>query len=798
MGITQGMGARVQRVEDDRYLQGRTSFIDSLQLPRMLSVAFIRSPYAHAKLLSLDVDEAQNMPGVHHVMTNTEANELCLPIRADRDSFEPYFYYHAVDYPVMANQKIRYVGEILAAVVADDRYKAEDAAELVFPDVDILPVVAGVEAAMADDAPLVHDELGHNRHYFSQRPSPEVDDAMANAHVVVKNTYRTNRHCASPMETRAVVANYNRADDRLEVWTSSQMPHMVRTKLSDFLNFPEHKIRVVAPDVGGGFGLKCHIFPEEVILAALALKLKRPVKWIEDRQENYIGAFHAKDEVINLAMSFDSEGLITGIDASFHADGGAYTSFPFTPVAEPSMASSAVSGPYKVPAIKTEALAAYTNKSSLSVCRGVGLPIVNYALEHSIDEAADQLGLDPAEIRRRNLVSAGDFPFRAPTGATFDSGDPVASLDQVLEVIGYESLREEQKVAAAEGRYLGIGISSMMETTTYGKDIMSPMGKSEYVAVYETATLRVDPDGGLTLSVATHSHGQSHATTYRQLVAGVIGCDIDDIRFVQGDTDQTPYGSGTWGSRSAVSAGGAVLKAATQVRDKAMRFAAHMLEAAEEDVTLTDEGEFALSGAPTMKLSLAEIARAAVYHTVIPPGEDAGLEATASHAPDSPYTVATHVAVVEVDADTGKVDVLRYAVSEDCGRMINPMVVEGQVMGGVVQGIGSVMFEHLIYDEDCQMVTATMADYLMPTAPEMPNVEIAHMETPSPISEGGIKGMGEGGAVAPYGAVCNAVSDALKQIDRWQPITQLPITPQRVFEMLHTDSLQKESDDGKT
>ncbi len=784
MGITQGMGARVQRVEDERYLTGRTAFIDGMALPRMQSVAFVRAEVAHARLLGVDAEAAIACPGVSRVMTGAEANALCRPIRADRGGPSgKRRRYAPTDYPVMAGDRIRYVGEIVAAVVADDRYLAEDAAETMEIAVEPLPAVLDVEQALAPGAPLVHEELDDNRHHYTRLENGEVSAAFSGAHRVVRSSLRTNRLCASPMETRAVLAHPD-ADGRLVVHTSSQMPHMVRTKLADLLGLPERQIRVVAPDVGGGFGLKCHIFPEELMVAALALQLRRPVKWIEARRENYMAGFHARQERIEFALALGEDGAIDAIDAAFHADGGAYTSFPFTPTAEPTMAASTCTGPYRVRKLRTEAVTAYTNKSTLSVCRGVGLPIVGYALEHSIDRAADALGLDPAELRRRNLLRGEDFPYGTPNFTMYDSGSPLESLEQALALMDYEKLRAEQAQALADGRYLGIGIASMIETTTYGQDLLAPFGKSDNVALHESARLRIEPDGGITLAVGTHSHGQAHATTFAQIVAGVLGCDVADIRFVQGDTDSTPYGSGTWGSRSAVAGGGAVLKAAQRIRGQAVQVAAHLLQVPAAEVEVADDGRFVRKGSKDPGLTRAEVARAALYETNLPLGLDAGLETTASVTPRSPYTIATHIAVVEVDPATGRVDVLKYGVSEDCGPMINPMVVEGQIAGGVVQGIGAALLEQHIYDDSGQLATASMADYRLPTAPFVPRIAMAHMETPSPHSESGIKGMGEGGAVGPVGAVPNAVSDALKPLIGWQPVTELPITPERVHDML--------------
>ncbi len=784
MSITQGMGARVLRVEDDHYLMGHTNFIDGMVLPDMLAVAFLRSNDAHARIRSVDVENALAQPGVACVMTAEEANALCKPIRADRTGEEEQGGYHPTDYPVMARDKIRYVGEIIAAVVADDRYLAEDALEHIVLETEPLEAVASIGQALRDGAPLVHEELGNNIHYQGGLEFGDVDEAFERAHLVVEAELKTDRQCASPMEGRAVLARYDRSEDRLTVWSSTQMPHLVRTKIAELLEYPEHKLRVVAPDVGGGFGLKCHIFPEELIVPALALRLQRPVKWLEDRRENYLAGFHAKDEAIKVAIALDADGVIQAMDATFVNDGGAYTSYPFTPSAEPAMATWTLPGPYRNRTYRAKAVTLYTNKSTHAVCRGVGQPISSYAVEHTLDLAAHKLGLDPVELRRRNLLTREDFPYTLPIGLSYDSASPIESLDQALELVDYEGFREEQAAARQQERYLGIGIAPMIELTVFGHDLLAPGGLNQNITLYESAHIRVDPDGGITLSVGTHSHGQGHATTFAQLVASELACPLDKIRFVDGDTDQTPYGSGTWGSRGAVAGGGAVLRASREIKEKALLVAAHLLEVRPEDVSLTDDGTFEPRGAPTRAVSWNEVARAAVRDTNLPPGVDAGLEVTASYTARTVYSYATHIVTVEVDPGTGQVTLLRYIVSEDCGRMINPMVVDGQVMGGVVQGLGSALLEQHCYDEYGQLMTATMMDYLLPTAPEMPPFTIGHMETESPWTEGGIKGMGEGGSIAALPAVANAVSDALSPLCGWRLMDELPITPERVFRAL--------------
>ncbi|MEE9254447.1 MAG: molybdopterin cofactor-binding domain-containing protein, partial [Pseudomonadales bacterium] len=655
---------------------------------------------------------------------------------------------------------------------------------LVAVNTEPLPAVVNIEGALAEDAPLLHEGWEDNRLYQANMQSGEVDAAFAEADLVVEAEYETNRHCAASLEGRAVLAAFDAVSKRLTVWSSTQIPHMIRTKLAELLDFPERNLRVIAPDVGGGFGLKCHIFPEELIIAALALELGRPVKWVEDRREHYTASLHAKEESVKVSIALNRNGEIRGLDARFASDAGAYAGFPFTPSSEPSMAAMACVGPYKIRAVRTEAMAVCTNKSTSSVCRGVGLPISVFAVEHTLDKAAAELGIDPVELRRRNLLARDDFPYVTPYGARYDSGSPRESLEQVAELIDCDEFRREQASAREEGHYLGIGFASMIELTTFGRDVMAGGGWGKNVTTHDAAYVRVDPDGSVTLSVGTHSHGQSHETTFSQLVSSVLGCPMENVRFVQGDTDQTPFGGGTWGSRSAVAGGGAVLRATTKVRDKAIRVAAHLMEASPEDVELNEDGDFELKGAPVRHVTLKEVARAVVYEGDVPDGEEPTLEAMSAYQAPSPYSNATHAAVVEVDPGTGQVKLLRYAVSEDCGRMINPMVVDGQVLGGVVQGLGSVLFEHHQYDEYGQLMTATMMDYLMPTAPGIPPITIGHLETPSPISEGGIKGMGEGGAVAPLGAIANAVSDALVPLIGWQSVGELPITPERIYEML--------------
>lgn len=784
MSLTDVLGARVQRMEDPRLLRGDTNFIEGMSLPAMASVAFVRSTWAHARIKSIDTEKASALPGVLEIVIASDIEGACRPIRVD---WPTPTHYRPCDQPAIAEDTVRFVGEIVAAVVAEDRYVAEDAVDLIEVEYEDLPVVANAAQALQAGAPILHADWADNLMYASEHGGGDVETAFASAHETVSVRLQMARQGAVPMEGRAVLAAFDRAQQELTVWTSSQMPHMVRSKLAQWLDLPENDLRVISPDVGGGFGLKCHIFPEEMILTLLARRLRRPVKWIEDRAENLTASFQAKEETIAVELALAEDGEILGMKADFLLDGGAYAGFPWTPAAEASMAAMAAPGPYRINNIRTTAKVAVTNKPVSSVYRGVGVPAACFAMEHSLDLAASKLGIDPIEIRRRNILARSDFPHWTLTGYLYDSASPRESLDAVVEQLDYEAFRREQARARSEGRYLGIGFASMMELTAFGHAGMLASGMHENVGGYDAAHLRMDPGGKATLAVGTLSHGQSHRTTYAQLVSSVLGCEPSDVRVVQGDTARTPFGWGTWGSRSAVAGGGAVLRVSREIREKLLRVGAPLLEASPEDAEIAP-GVVRLRGAPERSISLAEVCRAAIYRSIVPAAEAPGLEATASYKAPSPFTNATHVAIVEVDPDIGAVKVQRYLVNEDCGTMINPMVVEGQITGGVAQGIGGALLEEFRYDENGQLLSGSLMDYLLPTACDVPSVEISHLETPSPDSEEGIKGMAEGGAVAPLPAVANAVSDALSPLVGWKPIERLPITHERLFRFVRGDA----------
>ncbi len=774
-------GARVKRVEDPRFLLGKAQYLDDMQVPNQLSVAFVRSSHAHARIKSIKVDKALALPGVHRVMIGKETAKICKPIRVEVDATKFPGKYKPCNFDVIAVNKVCFVGDIVAAVVATNRYVAEDAVELVEVDYEPLTPVLDPEEALKPGSPLIHEEWGDNVMLSAHIANGDVKKAFAEADVVVKERFQMNRHCAAPMEGRGVLANFDPATNQMTVWTSSQMPHMVRTKIAESIGFPEHNLRVITPDVGGGFGMKSHIFPEEIVLSALSRELRRPIKWVEDRRENLYGSYHAKDEICYVELAVKKDGTILGIKTRFIGDIGAYTSFPWTPSFEPLQAALACPGPYKIRNVDMDAVAVATNKTTSSVYRGVGLPAAQYTMEHILDMAAAKIGMDPVEMRRKNIMCRDDFPCVAATGLEYDSASPRESLDMALDMLDYKKFRKEQAEARKQGRYLGIGFSAMIEMTTFGFEYWRKIGWRS-VSGYDSAHIRVDPNGGVTLTVGTHCHGQGHYTVYAQLVADGIGCDIKDVTVIQGDTAMTPYGWGTWGSRSAVAGGGAIIKASEKIREKMFRVAANLMEVSPKDVELKD-GRVQVKGVPGRSMSVPEVAMAAVYHADVPDNDEPGLEASHYYKAPTPYANATHAAIVEVDRDTGAVKIKRYVVVEDCGRMINPLIVEGQIAGGVAQGIGNAMLEHLRYDENGQILTTSLMDYLLPSSADVPAIEYGHLETPCPISEGGIKGMGEGGAVAPPPALANAICDALSPFG-WKPITRLPMTPEVVRGLL--------------
>ncbi len=774
VGTGKMVGAQVRRVEDPRVLLGKSRYVDDIHLPSTVALTFVRSPYAHARITRIDVSAAKAHPGVHAVLTGADVAGVIPPLRVEYDPVRAPRH-KSCDWPVLAHDKVRFVGEAVAAVVATDRYVAEDAAALVEVEYDPLDVIWDMEKALEPGSPLVHQEWGDNLMQVLQAEIGEVAKAFQEADCVIAERFITGRHMALPMETRGCLANFEAAADSLTVWSSTQVPHVLRTHLALILNFPEHHIRVVAPDVGGGFGQKGHVFPEEVIAAVLARRLGRPVKWVEDRRENLSASLHAKHQIVQAELALKKDGTILGLKGQFLSDVGAYSEYPWGSAFEAGHAASTMPGPYKIPAYRFEALSVATNKTTIGVYRGVGLPIGVLIMERLVDLGAQELGLDPAELRLRNMIRKEEHPYTTIIGAEIESGSHQESLQMALGMLGYQDFRAQQRQYREQGRYIGVGIGCYVEGTAPSSQAFQAMGLA--AGGYESATVRMDVTGKVTVLVGTHSHGQSHETTLAQVAADELGVPLADVKIIEGDTTAVPYGWGTWGSRSAVTGGGAIILASRKVREKLLRAASRLSEVPADDLELA-EGVVRRKQDRTTLISIKEIAQQVLVARVA--GEEPGLEATSHYEPPpATHANATHLATVEVDIETGQVKLLRYIVVEDCGTIINPLVVDGQIQGGVVQGIGTALYEQALYDESGQFLTGTLMDYLVPTAADVPRVEIAHIESPSPYTPSGIKGTGQGSASAPPAAITNAVADALAPFS--VRVNEIPLTPERVL-----------------
>jgi carbon-monoxide dehydrogenase large subunit len=770
-------GARVKRVEDPRFLTGRGRYVDDLVRPGMLHVAFVRSAVPHATIDEVDMAAAREVEGVHAVVSGADIAGLARPITCNSlyPSWQP------TAQPALAIDRVRFVGEAVAAVVADDRYIAEDAADLVLVATSPLEVLPSVQAAIRPGAIRLH--AGWEDNFFVKRhlKAGEPDRMFDEAHGVLELDLITHRHSGIPLENCGCVAEYDEWDDQLTLWSSTQIPHLVRTGLADALQMPENRIRVVAPDVGGGFGIKGHLFPEEIAACVLAKLTRRPVKWIEDRREHLLASIHAREHDHRLQVAYTADGTVTALRARIYVDCGAYSVYPWTSTMDTGMALGILPGPYRIRHYECEAYSVTTNKCPLGPYRGVSRPQACFSIERAMDAVATELGLDPLDVRRRNVIQADDYPYESITGLVYDSGSTAEGLEKLIEVADLAGLREQQAAARAEGRLLGIGVAQYTEQTAH----TTTEFLKRHVPIifgYDSATVRMDPSGQVVVQVSSHNHGQGHETTFAQLVADELGLTLDDIRVQFGDTSSTPYGHGTFASRSAVLAGGASIRAAQQVRDLLLKFAAEELEAGIDDLEVGG-GRISVAGSPDRAVAIADLARWA-YHRPerLPEGMEPLLEAVATYdaAPGTgTFANAAQCALVEVDPDTGSVRVLGFWVVEDCGRMINPLVVDGQVHGGVAQGIGGALLEELVYDDDGQMLSTTFMDYLLPGSTDIPPITVVHLETPSPFTIKGIKGMGEGGAIGPGPAIASAVEDALKPIGRTF-VNELPLTPERV------------------
>ena len=769
-------GTSVRRVEDRRLITGRGRYVDDIVAANAAYAEIVRSPVPHARVVSLDTSAANQVPGVLGVFTAADILPyLRCPMPVIEAGVSEQRNYPA-QYPI-AERELVYEGEPVAVVVAENRYVAADAAALVELDLEILPAVIDLDEAVAPGSATTHTSGPDNVAWDVTLPGRgDVDAAFAQAAVVVRERIVQQRVTAAPMEPRAVLADFDASGGELTVWTSSQMPHFIRMYLAEALAVPESRLRVVSPDVGGAFGSKMGPYSEEYLVPIVSRLVERPVRWVESRTENLTVTTHGRGHVFDVEAAASRDGELLGLRVRQLSDVGAYVS---RAGANAVIAVNLAGGCYSWGAVEGRSVGVLTNKMSTGPYRGAGRPEATHLCERVVDLLAAKLEMDPAELRRRNFVQ--EFPFENHFGLVYDSGDYARALDEALAAVGYQEFREQQRQARAQGRYLGIGMGSYVEIAGFGPSQATAANMGE-VGLVESATVRVHPSGSVSVSVGTHSHGQGHATAFAQIVADELGVALADVQVSEGDTANTPFGHGTYGSRSVPVGGTAVCLAARKVVDRARRLAAHLMEAAEEDLDFRD-GVFRVRGSESVSRSFREVAFAA-YNKDLPAGTEQGLEAVSFFDPPNfTWPFGTHVCVVEVDPETGRTEILRYVAVDDCGTVINPLLVEGQVHGGVLQGVAQALFEEIGYDPDTgQVMGGTLLDYLVPTIGEMVRTEVRHTHTPTPSNVLGAKGVGEAGTIASSVAVINAVCDALAPFGIEH--VDMPASPQRLWGLL--------------
>jgi carbon-monoxide dehydrogenase large subunit len=773
---TRQFGSSVKRNEDARLLAGRAQFVDDVALPGMLHAAFVRSPHAHARIVSIDAAAALGRPGVVAVYTAQDLGDYWRPgpVIVPPPPVEGAVFNERTQVP-LAKGKARHVGEPVALVIASSRYVAEDAAAEVAIEWEPLPVAADLEQAAARGAPRVHDDLTDNVAARVRQTKGDYAAAAKRAHRIVKRRFAYDHGCAQPMETRGVVAQWDAGAERLTVWDTTQAPIAIRNGLAAMLGLSERQVRVVAPFIGGGFGPKIMLFyPDEVLIPWAAVKLGRPVKWIEDRAEHFFATTHERGQVHDAEIAVDRDGRIIGVRDVFLHDTGAYDPYGLT---VPINSQCTLLGPYVIPNYDSTFTAVFTNKPIVTPYRGAGRQHGVFVIERLLDVAAREVGIDRAEIRRRNLIPPDAFPYdngiiyQDFTRLGYDSGDYAPMLAKALDMIGYERfVRDEQPRLRARGRRVGIGVVCYVEGTGIGP--------------YEGAKVQVQTSGKVSLLTGIGTQGQGHFTSFAQIVADQVGVAVTDVEVITGDTDQFYWGAGTFASRGAVVAGNAVNEAGLAVRRKILRVAAEHFECAEADLVIA-EGRVSIAGVPGRSIPLGELAVLAnPMRGAVAPGTEPGLEATSYFGPESGATASgVHAMIVEVDPETMIPAIRKYVVVHDCGTVINPMIVAGQVLGGVAQGIGNSFYEQLAFDADGQLLNATLADYLLPTALDVPRIELGHTVTPSPLNPLGIKGVGEAGAIPVGPLFAQALEDALELPARGQELNEIPLSPCKLWEL---------------
>ena len=773
---TRYVGAGVRRREDPRLMAGRSHYVDDLRPPGCLYAAIVRSPHAHARIRRIRLDEARAHPGVVGCFTYEDLKDVLHPLPLAGSPPPPLqarvgFRIKTAEQRALVTDRVRHVGEAVAVIVATDPYLAQDALDLVDVDYEPLPAIADAEAAVAPGAAMLHEQWGDNVGVAFDVRMGDGERAVLEAPVRVSAHFRVPRYTGMPIETRGLLAEPTPRGDGITVWASTQVPHWLQRTLSEALGLPAHRLRVVAPEVGGGFGVKTTIYPEDVLVPAIAARLGRPVKWIESRREHLASATHSREQVHDAEIGATRDGLIVGLRDRFLVDLGAYNPWG---IVQPYNTVAHMFGPYRIRNAAFEGRAVVTNKAPHAPYRGAGRPEAVFVMDRLLDMLAREIGLDPAELRRRNLVRPDEMPYdlgifyRDGNPLVYDGGDFPDALGRALQAADYDAVRSAQPDLRRRGIYRGVGISAYVEGTGLGP--------------YEGATIRLDASGKVVVATGACSQGQGHETVYAQIAADAIGTNLEDVTVIGGDTDAIPFGIGTFASRSMVLAGNAVAASGAAVRAKLVRAAARLLEAAETDLTV-EGGRVFVRGSPGRALTFASIVRASLPTFQAPGAVEPDFEATTYQSvPTVTYASAVHVAVVEVDPETGRVHLLRYVVAHDCGRVINPVLVDGQIHGGVAQGVGGGLGEEIVYDSAGQLLTGSLMDYAVPRADELPFIETVHLEHLSPRNPLEVKGVGEGGAISPPAALANAIEDALAPFG--VRVTEGPVTAARIVALV--------------
>ncbi|HJQ22858.1 MAG TPA: xanthine dehydrogenase family protein molybdopterin-binding subunit [Blastocatellia bacterium] len=800
------VGKSVKRTEDPRLIQGLGHYVDDVKLADTLTVAFLRSMYAHARITSIDASEAAHAPGVVAVYTGKDVAQKVGPVPCASAGAIPGL--RIPDYRVLATDHVVFVGQPVAVVVATDRYAARDAIDLIMVDYEELPAAVDLEAA-AGTGPAIYEAYGDNIAYKLTAGEGDIDAALKGADHVITQRIVHQRLAPVAMEPRGVLARYLPGEQELTLWSSTQIPHLLRTQIALMLGMPENKLRVITPEVGGGFGSKLNVYAEEALLGWISMQLGKPVKWIETRRENMQATIHGRGQVGTLEVGYNNDGTLTGLRWNVLADMGAYMQL-LTP-AIPTLTGLMLSGCYKIPAIQINITGVFTNKVATDAYRGAGRPEATYVVERALDLVAAELGMDTVDVRRKNFPKPDEFPFKTATGLFYDSGNYEAALDKALGIADYKALREAQRQARDEGRLIGIGVSTYVEICALGPSQAMPAGG------WESATVRIEPTGKVTVLTGASPHGQGQETSFAQIVADQLGVDLNDIAVIHGDTSIVQYGIGTFGSRATAVGGTAVYMAVEKLIEKARQIAAHMLGVDAASVAF-NEGKFskvaarAASAAASTevpepmlpagqapagaipepeddgkKVSIQDVALAAHLAREIPPGMEPGLSATHFFEPTNfTFPFGTHIAVVEVDRETGAIEFQRYVAVDDCGKVINPMLVDGQVHGGIVQSIGQALYEEVVYDDQGQLLTGTLMDYALPKAAMIPRMELDRTETPSPVNPMGVKGVGEAGTIGATPAIVNAVVDALAPLGVRH--IDMPLKPEKIWQIVNQQS----------